>query len=330
MIDDFAFQGPTLRSSGPITFTAGSLHTVEVDYFQDGGGGLAQLLWAYPGQAQQIIPYYNLFPVLPQTAPAAPANLVAFAGNNSVALSWNTTFNADAYRIKRSTSSTGTFTTIATVPAALYTAVNSYTDNTALNNTRYFYKVSASNAYGESGNSNTASAFPNGLSLVLKYTFEDGPGSNGNNTTVTDVTGNGYNGTFNLPNGFVTDPANGKYAGSTDAGPFRYFTPGINSLNNQFTIFTYFKLPNDSTANPSATFRPSWRMRRAVSRAASNSSSTTFRPPITRLFWKRGTARTTADSALRRGLSLRTANSTPSPFRLTARRAAHKSTWTAF
>ena len=250
VIDDFVFQGPTLRSTGPITFAAGSTHTIEVDYFQDGGGGLAQLLWAYPGQPQQIIPYYNLFPVLPQTAPAAPTNLVAFAGNNSVALSWNTTFNADAYRIKRSTTSTGTFTTIATVPAALYTAVNTYTDKTALNNTRYFYKVSASNAYGESANSNTASAFPNALSLVLKYTFEDGPGTNGNNTTVTDVTGNGYNGTFSLPNGFVTDPANGKYAGSTDAGPFRYFTPGINSLNNQFTIFTYYKLPTDSAANP--------------------------------------------------------------------------------
>ena len=97
---------------------------------------------------------------------------------------------------------------------------------------------------------NVASAFPNGLSLVLKYTFEDGPGTSGNNTTVTDVTGNGYNGAFSLPGGFVADPAKGTYAGSTATDVFRYFTPGISSLNNQFTIFTYFKLPGDSAGNP--------------------------------------------------------------------------------
>ncbi len=250
VIDNYSYQAATFKSSGPQTLTAGSLHTIEVDYFQGGGGGIAQLFWEYPGQTLQIIPSFALFPNLPQAAPANPTGLIAFAGDNAVTLTWNTSFNADAYKIKRSLNRAGPFSTLTTVPATLYTATNSYTDSTALNNTRYYYEVSASNGYGESGNSNVASAYPNGLSLVLKYTFEDGPGASGNNTTVTDVTGNGYNGAFSSPGGFVADPANGAYAGATDAGSFRYFTPGISSLNDQFTIFTYFKLPNDNPANP--------------------------------------------------------------------------------
>ena len=198
VIDNYVYQGATYRSANPITFTAGSLHTVEVDYFQGGGGGLAQLYWAYPGQSSQIVPYYALYPNLPQSAPAAPVNLNAFGGSNQVALTWYTGFNAVSYRIQRSLSSTGGFSSLATIPATLYTFLNSYKDTTAQNGTTYYYRVIASNAYGDSAASNVAAAVPTAsVQPVAYWRFEDGvagqpaPTQQGMNIPATqDISGN--------------------------------------------------------------------------------------------------------------------------------------------
>jgi hypothetical protein len=93
------------------------------------------------------------------TAPAAPTELVATAGVNSVALSWTASPGATTYSIKRSTVSGGTPSgTYDTLSAGVVTGTT-YTDTTALNGTTYYYVISAV-ATGESPNSTEVSATP--------------------------------------------------------------------------------------------------------------------------------------------------------------------------
>src|SRR5215475_3974260 len=91
------------------------------------------------------------------TPPPAPTNLVATPGNAQVSLSWNASSGATSYNVKRSTTSGGPYTTIATG----VTATN-FTNTQLTNGTTFFYVVSAVNSAGESGNSNQASATPLG------------------------------------------------------------------------------------------------------------------------------------------------------------------------
>jgi len=88
---------------------------------------------------------------LPQTA----TNLQATSGNAQVSLSWNVSAGASSYNVKRSTTSGGPYTTIASG-----VGTTSYL-NTGLNNgTTYYFVVSAVNAIGESPNSSQVSATP--------------------------------------------------------------------------------------------------------------------------------------------------------------------------
>ncbi|MBK1831877.1 sulfatase-like hydrolase/transferase [Verrucomicrobiaceae bacterium R5-34] len=93
----------------------------------------------------------------PPPAPDTPTNLIASPGNNSNSLSWdaNTQLGFLNFRIKRSTSSGGPYSQIATA------TTNSYYDGTAVNDTTYYYVVSKVNtASVESADSNEASATP--------------------------------------------------------------------------------------------------------------------------------------------------------------------------
>jgi fibronectin type 3 domain-containing protein len=87
-------------------------------------------------------------------APSTPSGLTASAANAQVNLSWNASSGATAYYVKRSTSTGGPYTQIATPTAT------SYADNNVSNGTKYYYVVSAYNSYGQSANSGEASATP--------------------------------------------------------------------------------------------------------------------------------------------------------------------------
>jgi GH35 family endo-1,4-beta-xylanase len=88
------------------------------------------------------------------TAPAVPTGFTAQAGNSQIELFWNKVTNADSYVIKRALTSTGPFTTVATVNGT------SYIDTTVSNGTTYYYTIAAINSVGESKASSPISATP--------------------------------------------------------------------------------------------------------------------------------------------------------------------------
>ena len=133
----------------------------------------ASLLYASLGSLSSALPYrlmdvtetpgfFNgaaLFPSLAPTLipvilplPPAPANLIAVAGNATVALSWNAVGVATSYTVKRLVG--GVLTAIAS------SSVNSYTDNTVVDGITYYYVVTAVDPSGESAPSNQAVATP--------------------------------------------------------------------------------------------------------------------------------------------------------------------------
>jgi hypothetical protein len=99
----------------------------------------------------------------PVSLPGAPTNLAAAVGNAVVNLSWSAPPGAAGFMVKRATVSGGPYSVIAT-----NTSDSSYTDPNFTPNTTYYYVVSATNGFGESGNSAQVSATPtNGLPDVV-------------------------------------------------------------------------------------------------------------------------------------------------------------------
>jgi hypothetical protein len=133
--DGFVDQGPTTYS-GQIDLVKGQMYNIELDYFQDGGGAYATLEYSTPTISRQIIPAFVLYPQI-TTAPPVPTSLTARAGDGEVLLNWNSSLGAMSYNVKRGTSASGPFTTIASVKAA-----GGYEDLTAVNGTTYYYVVS--------------------------------------------------------------------------------------------------------------------------------------------------------------------------------------------
>ena len=110
----------------------------------------------------------SVYGLLPHTSPDAPTALTASAGNHLVALNWVNPGRTASFSVKRSPTSGGPYSLLAS-----NITTNYYNDATALNGATYYYIVSAVNTYGESGNSNEASATPNvnagGVSIGLDF-----------------------------------------------------------------------------------------------------------------------------------------------------------------
>jgi hypothetical protein len=93
--------------------------------------------------------------MLATASPIVPTGLVASAGDGQAELSWSSSPNASSYDVKRSASSNGTYTVIATNVTAL-----SFTNAGLTNGTTYYFVVSAVNSAGESANSAPVAAQP--------------------------------------------------------------------------------------------------------------------------------------------------------------------------
>jgi fibronectin type 3 domain-containing protein len=90
------------------------------------------------------------------TPPPAPGGFTAAPVNSQVSLGWFPALGASAYNLYRSTTNGGPYSKIVTL------TTTSYTDSAVSNGTTYYYVVTATNSFGESGFSNQASAKPPG------------------------------------------------------------------------------------------------------------------------------------------------------------------------
>src|SRR5439155_1707476 len=104
-------------------------------------------------------------PIAPTTAPGAPRDLGAVAGDATVALAWSSPSSDGGstitnYKVYRGTIS-GQLSFLATLPNVL-----SYTDSAVTNGQTYYYKVTAVNAVGEGPRSNDASGTPTSSQTV--------------------------------------------------------------------------------------------------------------------------------------------------------------------
>ena len=93
----------------------------------------------------------GLWPALPGT----PSPLAAVAGDAQAFMSWSAVTNATGYNLKRSGSSSGPFTVIATNTGGV-----AFTNTGLANGALYYYVVSSTNYFGESTNSAAASVRP--------------------------------------------------------------------------------------------------------------------------------------------------------------------------
>jgi hypothetical protein len=105
-------------------------------------GSVSGLYWS--------IDEFNVF----GTVPAIPAGLTAAAFSSSqISLFWQASVSASGYNVKRVPMTGGTYVTVATNLTGL-----SFTDTGLTAGTTYYYVVTATNSFGESGNSVPASA----------------------------------------------------------------------------------------------------------------------------------------------------------------------------
>jgi hypothetical protein len=61
-INNWTDHAPTTNTSAPVALTAGVKYSIVMEYYERGGGAVARLRWAYPGQGTQAIPQSRLFP----------------------------------------------------------------------------------------------------------------------------------------------------------------------------------------------------------------------------------------------------------------------------
>jgi hypothetical protein len=167
---------------------------------------------------------YGLLPA--NSGPPAPTGLTATAGNQQVTLNWNASDGATSYNVKRSTTSGGSYSTIATG-----VTTTSYTNTGLVNGTTYYYVVSAVNANGESPNSNEASATP-GTGEYSYWAFNESSG-----TTASDSWGTRHGTLVNGPTWVAGKKNNAvNLDGSND---YVSFPSGLVSTLNDFTIATW-------------------------------------------------------------------------------------------
>jgi fibronectin type 3 domain-containing protein len=127
-------------------------------------GSITELTYTDYGVSSNGTYYYKLSAVnaggtsteaITTTRPAAPASLVANAGNAQVRLTWASSVGATGYIITRGTANGDETNTVATG----VTSTN-YTDTNVVNGTTYYYFVAAIGTAANSGNSPEASATP--------------------------------------------------------------------------------------------------------------------------------------------------------------------------
>ncbi|MGI9646481.1 MAG: Ig-like domain-containing protein, partial [Ilumatobacteraceae bacterium] len=68
VIDSWIDQAPT-EHSGIIALQAGQRYDIDIEYYENGGGAVARLLWSSASQPKGVVPASQLFPPLPPNEP---------------------------------------------------------------------------------------------------------------------------------------------------------------------------------------------------------------------------------------------------------------------
>jgi len=67
LINDWRDKPPHRVTASSVHLTAGQKYSIRMEYYENGGGAVAQLEWQYPGQGRQAIPSQYLRPVCSQS-----------------------------------------------------------------------------------------------------------------------------------------------------------------------------------------------------------------------------------------------------------------------
>jgi fibronectin type 3 domain-containing protein len=121
----------------------------------------------------------------PPSGPAAPAVVNPIEVGMRVKFTWSSSPAATSYRVKRSTTSGGPYTTLNTVASTLFT------DASVIPGTTYYYVISALNASGEGANSTQVSIQPSTAPAAILLRMDETSG-----TTTADESGNGRDGSL--------------------------------------------------------------------------------------------------------------------------------------
>jgi len=228
VISDFTFHPPTIDTSAtPLALQAGKSYSIEVDYFQGGGGAQMELSWSSPHTALEVIPQSQLFS---GSAPAAPTKLqVLDISGTQTNLTWTTnSTDEEGYEVDRMLGSSGTFSAVAFLPPGS----NQYLDTGLTPGNSYAYEVRATNFVADSAWSSQAavtmavlpdaisSAMPTTVttnSIAMVWTNND---DNGTEIRIFRLSGPGGNPVFITTLFFstATDPADEPSA-YVDTGP---------------------------------------------------------------------------------------------------------------
>ncbi|HVM61328.1 MAG TPA: hypothetical protein VMV72_10725 [Verrucomicrobiae bacterium] len=147
------------------------------------------------------------------SVPTPPLSLaVSSSTASNISVSWNASSGSTSYAVKRSTTTGGPYTTIATG----ITTTN-YTDSTVVQNGYYFYVVSGSNSCGESDYNSMETGAGTGMPSPWSDVDIDGVGTAG---------GASYDGTT-----FKVEGAGSDIGGTADSMNFAYM-----SVTNNCTI----------------------------------------------------------------------------------------------
>ncbi len=89
LIDGWVDQPPTTYQ-GSIALNAQQLYDIQIDYYQNGGGAVAELEWSSPSTPRAVIPESQLYPVTnppPAVAITSPASNSVYTAGGSVTVS---------------------------------------------------------------------------------------------------------------------------------------------------------------------------------------------------------------------------------------------------
>ncbi|MCW1924532.1 glycoside hydrolase family 27 protein [Luteolibacter arcticus] len=156
--------------------TGSSAANVPVNLATLGFSGAAQVrsLWdqsdlgAYSGTFSPFMPSHGaaLYRLSGEVLPT-PWMIGATAGDGTVSVSWEDLATATSYRLKRGTSEGGPFTVLADNLDA-----TTFTDNSVVNGTTYYYVVSAIVSGEETPDSGAHAATPAGAPLTVSWNYD--------------------------------------------------------------------------------------------------------------------------------------------------------------